>query len=148
MADQDVAVTPDGLTAEVTRWYVEESGRPRAVVSNFYLCDPEEHPEAVQLPGTEEGSWWLPSLPVETGRRWVSREEYLDAAAEYETRLAKEAAEREAAREAEAARLAEERRAARERARRELLGLGLSEETVETLFRGIFPEEYEGARDD
>lgn len=144
MTEQKITLTEDGLTAEVVRWYAEEgTGQPRQVVSNFYLCDPEEHPEAVELPGTPEGSWWLPSVPEPEGRERIGEAEYARRAAAWTRRVQREDTERKAAAERRAAAEREDREAARERVREDLSRLGLSEETVDILLRGSLPEDIE-----
>lgn len=119
------------LMTEVTRYTKDPHGRP-VVVQVPYIQVGEDWPGAAPLDGTPEGTLWAPSdVDVPEDRR-LSREEFDEESEAWREREAlREAEEREA-------RLAdEERRAlARVKAREELSGLGLSDETIRVLMGG------------
>lgn len=129
----DFQLTEDELGAEVTRYYVDELGRPlRARV--MYWRAGEGEKGAVTLPGAPAGTWWVSDTDVAESAR-ITSQEYEELAEQAAKDARREAAAAEAAREREAA----DAEAARERAKNELTGIGLSEETVQLLMKGLMP---------
>ncbi|HEX9831555.1 MAG TPA: hypothetical protein VGA66_00470, partial [Mycobacterium sp.] len=115
---------------EIERLGVTPDGRPVTEVSK-YIKAREGHPLAIPLEG-HEGHWQLASVNnglADVAAREVTRVEFNAATSAWQAKAAAVAREAQAKREAVAVSSAERK----QRVRVDLLGLGLSQETVDAL---------------
>lgn len=119
------------LMTEVVKYTRRADGRP-ITVAVPYVQVGEGSPGAIQLGHTPEGTWWAPSGPDVDPSQELKPEEYAQALEDWQAgQQAREAQKREAEQLAQ-----EERALSRARAREELKGLGLSQETIQVLMAG------------